>query len=241
MTHVMKTSDAKAGVVAIGSFAQVRCGARLPTRLPTLMLALLVPLVLLVSGCASKPTNYYTLAQAPLPSQAAAPASVPSFAAPMFIELTPVIVPERLARQQMVLTKPGSTSVEVELLERHRWISTFDNELREELAAGIAANVGAIDVTRSGAPSLLPVWRIAVQLRQFDAIENVRVDAAFGWSARRSDAPESAVCRWSGSAAVGNGIDALAKGTQQVTDLAAQAIARHVKALALDPAAQCVL
>jgi uncharacterized lipoprotein YmbA len=238
MTHVMKTIGSEADH-AVRHVAGLRCAVRLSTLLPTLMLALLAV------GCASKPTTYYSLAQAPLPLQAAASisASAPalSFAAPMLIELSPVIVPERLARQQMVLTKKGSMSVEVELLERHRWISTFDNELREALGTGIAANVGAIDVTRSGAPSLLPVWRIAVQLRQFDAIENVRVDAAFGWSARRSDGGESALCRWSGSAAVGNGINALAKGTQQVTEQAAQAIARHVKALALDPAAPCAL
>jgi uncharacterized lipoprotein YmbA len=228
MTHALTAGHPKANHVASHPIATL-----LPM-LPMLLLALLA------SGCAGKPTSYYTLAHAPLPLPVpgSVAAAVPA-ATPILIELTPVIVPERLARPQMVLTKPGQQSAAVELLEQHRWISAFDNELREALATGIAARIGAIDVTRSGAPSAQPVWRIAVQLRQFDAIENVRVDAAFGWSARRSDAEQGAVCRWGGSVAVGSGIDALAKGAQQITDQAAQAIARHVAALALDPAAPC--
>ena len=65
-------------------------------------------------------------------------------------------------------------------------------------------------------PAGTPAWRIAVQLRQFDAVENDRVDAAFGWTVRRADRQRAAVCRWSASEPVGAGIDALAQGAQRV-------------------------
>jgi uncharacterized lipoprotein YmbA len=73
-----------------------------------------------------------------------------------------------------------------------------------------------------------------VQLRQFDAVENTRVDAAFSWTLRRSDADRSSSCQWSWSEAVGGGIDALAQGAQRVTDQAANAITRHLMAAQAD-------
>lgn len=131
----------------------------------------------------------------------------------------------------MVVTQPGGRSAEVELLEQHRWTSSFENELRDALASGIASRIGAIDVTKGGRQPGQPAWRIAVQLRQFDAVENTRVDAALSWTLRRSDADRSAACQWSGSENVGNGIGALAQGAQRVTDQAANAIARHLMAV----------
>jgi uncharacterized lipoprotein YmbA len=188
-------------------------------------LGLLLAAVVLASGCASPPNRYYTLTTPPGASANIAPASE---TAPVFIELAPIALPERLARPQMVVTPDAGGSAAVQLLEQHRWTSSLENELRDALASGIASRLGAIDVSRGGRPQHQPAWRIAVQLRQFDAVENTRVDAAFSWTLRRSDADRSAACQWSGSEAVGNGIDALAQGAQRVTDQAANAIARHL-------------
>ncbi|RZI69472.1 PqiC family protein [Variovorax guangxiensis] len=188
---------------------------------------------LFVAGCASAPDRYYTLAA---PTEAAAPLLT---GGPVFIELAPVAVPERLARPQMLVQQPGGRSAEVALLEQHRWSSSFENELRDALASGIAARLGAIDVTKGGRQPTQPAWRIAVQVRQFDAIENTRVDAAFSWTVRRSDAERSTTCRWSASEPVGSGIDALAQGAQRVTAKAAEAIARHLATLQADAAAPC--
>ena len=191
-------------------------------------LGLLLAAVILASGCASQPNRYYTLTTPAGLSANTAPASE---AAPVFIELAPIAVPERLARPQMVVTPTGGGSAVVQLLEQHRWTSSLENELRDALASGIVSRLGAIDVSRGGRPQHQPAWRIAVQLRQFDAVENTRVDAAFSWTLRRSDADRSAACQWSGSETVGNGIDALAQGAQRVTDQAANAIARHLTAV----------
>ncbi len=198
-----------------------------------------------VAGCASPPDRYFTLA---MPTDAAADTRIaasanaaPAPGTPMFIELAPVAMAERFARPQMVVRKAptgggaggtASASAEVELLEQHRWASSFENEMRDALGSGIAARLGAVDLTKGGRQPAQPAWRIAVQLQNFDAVENSRVAATFSWTVRRSDGERSATCQWAGSEPVGNGIDALAQGAQRVTAKAADAIARHVGNLA---------
>jgi uncharacterized lipoprotein YmbA len=201
----------------------------------TMIAAALVSAALL-SGCASAPDSYYTLAAAsePMAAPFGAPADAPA-GAPIFIELAPVAMAERLARPQMVISKAGSA--EVGLLEQHRWASSFDNELRDALASGIAARLGAIDVTRGARQASTPAWRIAVQLRQFDAVENAQIDAALSWTVRRSDGAFSAACQWSGREQLGGGIPALALGAQRLTGRASEAIAHHVAALNVADAA----
>lgn len=202
-------------------------------RMRTLMSGCGLALTVLLAACGSTSNaRYYTLSGAP-----AAPLNTTATATPLFMELAPVAVPERLARPQIMLTKPGGS--ELELLEQYRWTSSFENEMRDALSAGISNRVGAIDISKSGRQPGQAVWRIAVQLRQFDAIENTRVDASFSWTAKRTDTDRSAACLWNGSVAVGAGMDALTQGAQRVTDQAAQMIARHVAALATDPAAGC--
>ncbi|RQO35896.1 hypothetical protein DBR37_05925 [Herminiimonas sp. KBW02] len=199
-----------------------------------LMSASVLAAALLLSACGSTSNaRYYTL------SGPAANAFATASTAPVFIELAPVAVPERLARPQMVLTKPGGQSAELELLEQYRWTSSFENEMRDALSAGITNRLGAVDVSKSGRSQGQTVWRVAVQLRQFDAIENTGVGAAFSWTARRSDTGANAACQWSGSEPVGAGMDALAQGAQRITDRAAQKIASHLAALATNPASPC--
>lgn len=205
------------------------------TRRPTpLAAALYLAVALLAAGCASAPDRYYTLA---VPG--GTPIAAPGAGAPVFIELAPVAVPERLARPQMVVHQAGGQSAEVALLEQHRWSSSFENELRDALSSGIAARLGAIDVTKGGRQPSTPAWRIAVQVRQFDAVENTRVDAALSWTVRRSDADLGAACQWRTSEPVGHGIDALAQGAQRVASNVSDAIARHVAQLQQNPGATC--
>jgi len=191
-------------------------------------------LAVLAAGCASKPDNYYTLAS-PVAAAEAAPSTLGS-AAPLYIELAPVAVPERFARPQMVVRQPNG-SVQVEVLEQHRWAASFENELRDALASGIAGRLGALDVTKGGRQSSQPVWRIAVQLQQFDAVDGGRVDASFNWTLRRSDEARTVVCQLNLGEAVGSGMDAVAQGAQRVTSAAGGAMARSGSAARADPAA----
>jgi uncharacterized lipoprotein YmbA len=182
----------------------------------------------LLAGCASTAPQYYSLAEA----APAAHAPAAGGSAPVFIELAPLAMPERFARPQLVVRQKGAAEgPQVDILEEHRWSSSFENELRDALSSGIAGRLGAVDATRGGSPRGQPVMRIAVQLRQFDAVQGSRVDASFSWSLRRSDQAPSLACQLSLSEPVeGGGIDALARGTQRATAKLADAIARSVTA-----------
>ena len=187
----------------------------------------------LATGCANSPDRYYTLAEpvaeTPLPSASAT-----------FIDVAPLAMPERLARPQLVVRRGGASTAEVALLEQHRWTSSFESELRDALGAGIAARLGAVDVTKGARLAGAPVWRVAVQLQRLDLIEDQRADAAFSWTVRRADAERGTACRWSGTEAVaGGGIEALALGARHLTGRVSTQIARHVQALQADPAAAC--
>ena len=116
--------------------------------------SLIASAAMLLGACASPPTLYYTLA-APATVPAVAPSNT---AAPLWIELAPLAVPERLARPQLVVRSAGdATRSQVEILEQHRWASSFENEMRDALASGIAARLGALDGTKGGRPAAAPV------------------------------------------------------------------------------------
>ena len=84
-----------------------------------------------------------------------------------------------------------------------------------------------------------PVYRVAVQLRQWEAVPNSRLEASFSWTIRRSDDARNIACQWSQSESVGPGMEALAQGAQRLTARAAQRMAASVAALDADAAAAC--
>ena len=188
--------------------------------------------MMLATGCANSPDRYYTLAEpvaeTPLPS-----------ASGTFIDVAPLAMPERLARPQLVVRRGGASTAEVALLEQHRWTSSFESELRDALGAGIAARLGAVDVTKGARLAGAPVWRIAVQLQRLDLVEGERADASFSWTVRRADVERGTACQWRGSEPAAGGIDALALGARRLTGSVSAQIARHVQALQADPAAAC--
>lgn len=188
-------------------------------------------LALVLAGCATPPaTRYYSLA----PAVQAAPASA------LQIEVPPIALPERLVRPQLVVR---SATNPFEVLDQHRWAAPFDSELHDALASGIAQQLGAIDVSTGGRLAGPPVYRIAVQLRQWDAAVDQQVQASFSWTIRRSDGARNLACQWSQSEPIdtgtGVGIAALAQGAQRLTQRAAQSMAASIKALEKDAAATC--
>jgi uncharacterized lipoprotein YmbA len=191
-----------------------------------------------LAACASPAPRYYSLADAH--SGAALPAAATG-GATGYIELAPIAMPERFARPQLVVRqKDAASGPEVDILEQHRWSSSFENELRDALGSGIARRLGAVDATKGGRPRGQPVMRIAVQLRQFDAVENSRVDTNFSWTLRRTEESQAVGCQLSASEpAEGRGIDPLARGAQRATARLADAIARSVTAMQSNAANPC--
>ncbi|HWW07098.1 PqiC family protein [Collimonas sp.] len=187
---------------------------------------------LLLAGCASAPTHFYTLS-APLPTTSAPAAQD----ARIFIEVVPIAMPERLVRPQLVVRSAGSaSSARVDILEQERWSSSFNNELRDALANGIANRLGATDVSRNGRPTDQPVYRIAIELRQFDAVPGQQVQATYGWTISRSGSSRSSACQLSVTEAVAPGIDALVLGVQRTVADAVNGIAANLMAFKANPA-----
>ncbi|MET0541195.1 MAG: PqiC family protein [Variovorax sp.] len=193
---------------------------------------------LLLAACAGPADRFYSLAA---PTSAPPAVSAASGGVPMWIEVAPLAVPERLARPQLVVRSGGATdAARVEVLDQHRWASSFESELRDALSSGIASRLGALDGTRGGRPAAAPVTRIAVQVRRFDVIDGSGVEADFGWTLRRAEQARVLVCQMRFAEPVaGTGYGALAEGAQRLTSNAAAAIARSVAALQANPEATC--
>ncbi|WP_141912424.1 MULTISPECIES: membrane integrity-associated transporter subunit PqiC [unclassified Herbaspirillum] len=196
---------------------------------------------MLLAACGTTPpAQFYTLAATPASAASAASAvdARPAPGAQTFIEMLPVAVPERLARPQVVVR---SDAAKLDVLEQDRWSSPFNNELRDALAAGIASRLDAIDISRSARPPGQVSYRIAVELRDLDAVRNGQVRASFGWSVTRSDDRKTAVCRLAVTEPVaGNAISDVVVATQKVVAAAADAIAGNVRALQAGQAAKCL-
>jgi len=199
----------------------------------TLVAAALVASLLAACG-SSPPATFYTLAS---PADSAPAVRTASQGPQTFIEVMPVAVPDRLARPQLVVR---SDATRLEVLEQDRWSSPFNNELRDALAAGVAARLGAIDVSRGGRPADQASYRINVELRDFDAARGGRVQAAFGWTITRSDDRRSGACRLTVVEPVSGGANAdVVAATQKAVAQAAQAIADGVRALQSGQGGQC--
>ncbi|MDA7417611.1 LPS assembly lipoprotein LptE [Xenophilus arseniciresistens] len=195
-----------------------------------------VAALVLLAGCASDPDRYYTLSAPPPAAGLAAPAPAqPGLA----IEIGPVAVPERLARPQMVLRRGGADVAQLQVLEQHRWASSFEQELRDALSAAVAQRLGAADVSRAGRVQGQTVWRASVQVQAFDAVPAEQVSARLQWRLRRPDGSDAGACGWSGSEPVGAQMEAVAQGAQRLTARAAEALAQQIAALQGGAALRC--
>ncbi|KJK22536.1 hypothetical protein UB46_21535 [Burkholderiaceae bacterium 16] len=156
-----------------------------------MMLPLLPPLALaaaLLAGCASPDPRYYTLAQGPdatVPAagQAATPARAAQ-AQPVWIEVAPVRVPERLNRPQLVV-RDGKDGGELKLLDLSRWSAPLPDELRDALSQQLQARLGAVDIYQQGLSEVEPVYRITTEVVRLDAEVGQRAGAVINWTVRR--------------------------------------------------------
>jgi hypothetical protein len=194
---------------------------------------------LLVAGCASIPeTRFYTLSVPPAPSEIT---PVPrDSSSPIFIDMLPVSVPERLARPQLVVRSRGSESgTQLLILEQDRWSSPFNYELRDAFAAGIANQTGAVSEARGTHPRDQPGYRIAIELSQFDAIVGERVKARFSWTITRSTDGRSVACYAAITEPVSGGIEGVVKGAQRAVASTVADISRNLIELDTGNVAAC--
>ncbi|MGI4902919.1 MAG: PqiC family protein [Janthinobacterium lividum] len=182
--------------------------------------ALVAGLSVLVAGCGtSPPSRFYTLTgpvDAPgatlATSAAQSTPATPAWAAtatPLLIELAPTIVPQQVARPQMVV---GVGPDQVELKEQERWAAPLGDEIGSALSADLTQQLGAIDVYSTPRADAVPVYRISVNVQRFESLPGSRATIEAVWSVRRVPGDQALTCRSVASEAVGPGYAALVGG-----------------------------
>ena len=131
--------------------------------------------VLLVTGCSSTPSHYYTLSAATAPATASSDLSV---------VIGPVSVPAEVDRPQLVVST-GPNQVRVD--EFNLWAAPLQNNITRVVAQNLVALLGTPHV------SLFPQtvsadadYRIAIEVQRFDSTpgQSALLDAV--WSVRRT-------------------------------------------------------
>ena len=194
---------------------------RLPCRRLVPALIVLAPIVLL-AGCGSAPTHFYTLLPA---AQQQAGAVVP---APFASDVEPVGVPAEVDQAAwLVRTGPGL----VALLDSEQWAAPLADELRVALADELTRQLGAREAEGGAGQYTTPVYRIQLDVRRFDATPGQYALIEADWHVARRDGAQHLSCSSRVSQAVGPGYAALALGHQRAVAMIADAIAAAVRSL----------
>ncbi len=189
-------------------------------------------LAALLAGCASPEPRYYTLAQASGTGAAAAPQATPQ-GKPVWIEVAPVHVPERLNRAELVVGEDGSADGDSRLrrLELARWSAPLPDELRDALSQRLQAALDAQDTYRQGLSGVEPVYRITADVVRLDAAPGGRAGALINWTVRRLPDGKLASGQSRADLPAGSGVDGVVAAYRQILAGAADDIAGGVRAL----------
>lgn len=139
-----------------------------------------------LGGCASPEPKFYTLANGAGTASAASGqtgSATPSATQPVWIEVAPVRVPERLNRAQFVVSDGDAGQIRV--LDQSRWSAPLPDELRDALSQQLQANLGAVDTYQQGLSEVEPVFRITTEVVRLDAGLGQRANASLAWTVRR--------------------------------------------------------
>ena len=172
----------------------------------------LVLVITMLAGCVSPEPRYYTLALRPVIAVAAARA-INQGEEPVLIEVSPVQVPDRLNRTNLLLNK-GEGRIEV--MEQDRWSAPFPDELRDALSLQLQARLGAIDTYRQGAPVVAPLYRVNVDVLRMDAELGERAGAIINWTVQRVPDHKMASGRTQVELSARGGVDSVVAVYQQV-------------------------
>ncbi|TDF66376.1 membrane integrity-associated transporter subunit PqiC [Cupriavidus sp. L7L] len=148
----------------------------------TMLLTLAAAATTLINGCASPEARYYTLAASPSDAAPAGTARAGRSGDPLWIEVTPVRVPERLNRIQLVV-RDGNGGLK--LSDTSRWTSPLPNELRDALSQQLQASLDAVDVYQRGLSATQPAFRVTTDVVALDADVGKRAAATIAWTVRR--------------------------------------------------------
>ncbi len=180
-----------------------------------------------LAGCASPEARYYTLSPAAEVRPATTP--VPSQAPePVWIEVAPVRVPERINRANLVLS---NSSGRLRLLEQDRWPVSFPDEFRDALSQRLQVSLGAVDTYQHGRSGVASLYRVSAEVVQIDAEIDERVSAIVNWTVRRLPDGKVTVGHTRADLAAAGGVDGVVAAYQQVVINTAADISAAVRSL----------
>ncbi len=196
---------------------------------------------IMVAGCASVPeTRFYTLSVRSEPSKIKALPRDPS--TPIFIDILPVSIPERLARPQLVVRfRDSGSEAQLLILEQDRWSSPFNHELRDAFASGIANQTGAVNNARGTRIADQAGYRIAIELSQFDAIVDDSVKARFSWMITRPVDARSAACSMAVTEPVAGGVEGVVEGVQRAVASVVADVSKNLMELDMGRVPTCAV
>lgn len=198
------------------------------TRL-TQLLPLVIAAAALMNGCASPEPRYYTLA-ADSTRAATAVTGRASGSGPLWIEVTPVRVPERLNRAQLVVR--DGTGGGVKLLDTSRWSSPLPDELRDALSQQLQSSLGAVDFYQHGLPATQPAFRVTAEVVSLDAEVGKRAAATVNWTERRLPDGKMLSGRTEADATAPGQLDGVVQAFRQIVAATAADITAGVQSLA---------
>lgn len=187
-----------------------------------------------LAGCASPEPRYYTLAQGPAATGASVATPAAPNTEPIWIEVAPVRVPERLNRPQLVVrdTRNGnSNEAGLRLLDLARWSSPLPDEMRDALSQRLQASLGAVDTYQQGLADVSPVYRITTEVVRLDADIGQRAGATINWTVRRLPDGKVVSGRTQADLAAPGEVDAVVAAYREILSAAADDIAAGLQTL----------
>jgi len=182
---------------------------------------------LALGACGSAPReSFYTLNPVAPPSLAQNRQAAASYS----IAVGPVHVPEIVDRPQFVVRR-GANRVEV--LEQQRWAQPLQAEIAQAIATGLAERLPQARISFGAeAPGRNADYRIAVDVKRFEAVPGKEVVVQSIWTIRTATAKTPLVRQSTfREAASGGGYDALAAAFARAVARTAGDIAETVSSL----------
>ncbi|WP_113065306.1 PqiC family protein [Oleiagrimonas sp. MCCC 1A03011] len=189
-----------------------------------------VAVLLLLTACASAPTQFYTLVPQTTAKSVVTPADYR-------VAVLPVTIPAQIDQPQMVVRQSDDR---VALLEGEQWIGPLGDQIRAAVSDRLARDLDAVDVHGLPQADTGKVYRIKVDVRRFESVVGryAQIDAA--WSVReRGGHGETLSCSSSLKEPVADGYAALVHGHQQALAALSDRIAGAVRALAAGGVPDC--
>ncbi len=174
-----------------------------------------------ITGCASAPTQYYTLA-----TQNGEDALVQG-EAPFGLNVHDVTVPDAVDKAQLMI-RQSADSAAVVPLNGSRWAGSLQDEIQKTLSANLVSRLGAINVQGvAGNDERLPIWLVQATFHRFDMVLNKAAVIDVTWRIRpvRVASRTGDVCQTRIQVPAGKGVDGLVVSQSKAIALLSDVIA----------------